>query len=126
MVRRGAVPVAGMASLQRGFVSRTAMAYRDDLIALSARHDALATEVVQKTRELEDSRRLLEQARARAKLPVLRRCVRTWREAFDATWLANGESVAALDNRVRRTLAEQLNAADTSFIERKRLLKKRR
>jgi hypothetical protein len=47
------------------------MAYRDDLAALSARHDALADEVTQKTRELEASRHLLEQARARAKLPVL-------------------------------------------------------
>lgn len=47
------------------------MAYRDDLTALSARHDALAGEVLQKTRELEASRRLLEQAQARAKLPVL-------------------------------------------------------
>jgi len=47
------------------------MAYRDDLTALSARHDALAAEVAQKTRELRESRRLLEQSRARAKLPVL-------------------------------------------------------
>jgi len=47
------------------------MAYRDDLTALAARHDALAGEVEHKTRELEDSRRLLEQARARARLPVL-------------------------------------------------------
>lgn len=47
------------------------MAYRDDVTALSARHDALAAEVAQKTRELEESRRMLEQARARAKLPVL-------------------------------------------------------
>jgi hypothetical protein len=47
------------------------MAYRDDLTALSARHDALATEVAGKTRELEESRRLLDQAQARARLPVL-------------------------------------------------------
>ena len=47
------------------------MAYRDDLTALSARHDALASEVAEKTRELVASRRLLEQARAKAKLPVL-------------------------------------------------------
>jgi hypothetical protein len=47
------------------------MAYRDDLTALAARHDALAGEVDQKTRELEESRRMLDQARARAKLPVL-------------------------------------------------------
>ncbi|HEU4732189.1 MAG TPA: hypothetical protein VFT22_30045 [Kofleriaceae bacterium] len=47
------------------------MAYRDDLIALSARHDALAEEIARKTRELEDAQHLLEQARARARLPVL-------------------------------------------------------
>jgi len=47
------------------------MAYRDDVTALSARHDALAAELAQKTRELEDSRRLLDQAQERARLPVL-------------------------------------------------------
>lgn len=47
------------------------MAYRDDVTALSARHDALAAEVAQKTRELEESSRLLDQARARMRLPVL-------------------------------------------------------
>ena len=47
------------------------MAYRDDLLALSARHDALAGEVAQKTRELEESRRMLEHARAPKPLPML-------------------------------------------------------
>jgi hypothetical protein len=47
------------------------MAYRDDVTALAARHDALAVEVAQKTRELEESHRLLEQARERERLPVL-------------------------------------------------------
>ncbi len=51
------------------------MAYRDDLTALSSRHDALANEVAAKTRELEDVRHLLDEARAqsraRASLPVL-------------------------------------------------------
>jgi hypothetical protein len=47
------------------------MAYRDDLIALTARHDALATEVATKTRELEASQQLLDEARSRARLPVL-------------------------------------------------------
>lgn len=47
------------------------MSYRDDLTALAARHDALAQEVDQKTRELEETRRLLEQAQARSRLPVL-------------------------------------------------------
>jgi hypothetical protein len=56
---------------RHGVVRYDDMAYRDDLTALSARHDALAAEVTQKTRELDDARRLLEQAHARAKLPVL-------------------------------------------------------
>ena len=47
------------------------MPFRDDLTALSARHDALAAEVAHKTRELDESRRLLDQAHARARLPVL-------------------------------------------------------
>jgi hypothetical protein len=47
------------------------MAYRDDLTALSARHDALAAEVARKSRELDEARRLLDQAQAHARLPVL-------------------------------------------------------
>lgn len=46
-------------------------AYRDDVTALSARHDALATEVEHKTRELEQATRLLDEAKARARLPIL-------------------------------------------------------
>jgi hypothetical protein len=45
--------------------------YRSDLDALDARHDALSHELVTKTRELDDATRLLEEARARAKLPIL-------------------------------------------------------
>ncbi|HEY5936426.1 MAG TPA: hypothetical protein VIU61_17365 [Kofleriaceae bacterium] len=47
------------------------MSYRDDVTALAARHDSLATEVAHKTRELEDATRLLEEAQAKARLPVL-------------------------------------------------------
>ncbi|HEU0031491.1 MAG TPA: hypothetical protein VFQ53_12720 [Kofleriaceae bacterium] len=45
--------------------------YRDDLAALAARHDALAAEVATKTRELEATAQLLDDAKARARLPVL-------------------------------------------------------
>jgi len=38
--------------------------------------------------------------------------VKTWREAFDDTWLGNGDSVAALDNWVRRTLADHRGLGD--------------
>lgn len=47
------------------------MSYRDNLTALAARHDALATEVAHKTRELDQASRTLEEAQARARLPVL-------------------------------------------------------
>jgi hypothetical protein len=47
------------------------MSYRDDVDALSARHDALASEVAMKTRERDAARALLDDAKQRAKLPVL-------------------------------------------------------
>ena len=47
------------------------MTYRNDVDALGARHHALESELAAKTRELDDAARLLEEARARAKLPVL-------------------------------------------------------
>lgn len=46
-------------------------AYRNDIDALSARHDSLAHELAQKTKEVNDAARLLEEARTKAKLPVL-------------------------------------------------------
>ncbi len=46
-------------------------AYRDDVDALTARHDALAAEVASKTRELDAAAHLLAEARAKAKLPIL-------------------------------------------------------
>src|SRR5262245_54905875 len=47
------------------------MSYRNDLDALEARHDALASEVATKTKELDAARQLLDEAQQRAKLPVL-------------------------------------------------------
>jgi len=47
------------------------MSYRNDLDALAARHASLDAELAVKTKELEDAARLLEEAKARAKLPVL-------------------------------------------------------
>ena len=47
------------------------MAYRDDVTALAARHTALSQELAEKQREVADTRNLLEQARERARLPVL-------------------------------------------------------
>jgi hypothetical protein len=47
------------------------MSYRDDLDALTARHDALSTEVAQKTKELESATQMLDEAKRRLRLPVL-------------------------------------------------------
>jgi hypothetical protein len=47
------------------------MSYRNDLEALAARHDALAAEVATKTRELDGVSHLLDEAKQRAKLPIL-------------------------------------------------------
>lgn len=47
------------------------MSYRDDVEALAARQADLTREVATKARELADTSRILEDARARARLPVL-------------------------------------------------------
>lgn len=47
------------------------MSYRNDVDALAARHESLASEVATKTRELDSARKLLDEAQAKARLPVL-------------------------------------------------------
>jgi hypothetical protein len=47
------------------------MSYRDDVDALAARHDSLERELADKTRELADAAHVLEEARAKRRLPLL-------------------------------------------------------
>lgn len=47
------------------------MSYRDNVDALAARHAALESELAHKTRELDQTARLLDEAKTRARLPVL-------------------------------------------------------
>ena len=47
------------------------MTYRSDLDALALRHAALEVEVDQRTRELDQAKRLLDEAHVRSRLPVL-------------------------------------------------------
>lgn len=47
------------------------MAYRNDLDALAARHSSLEAEAAQRIAERDDAARLLADARARARLPIL-------------------------------------------------------
>ena len=47
------------------------MSYRNDVDALAARHAALEAEVAEIAKQRDDAKRLLEEARERARLPVL-------------------------------------------------------
>ena len=47
------------------------MTYRDDLVALAARREALERELTHKARELAETEQLLDEARERTRLPVL-------------------------------------------------------
>lgn len=47
------------------------MSYRDDVDALAARHDSLERELATKSRDLADAARVLEEARAQRRLPLL-------------------------------------------------------
>jgi hypothetical protein len=47
------------------------MSYRDDVDALTARHDSLERELADKTQELADAANVLEEARAKRRLPLL-------------------------------------------------------
>lgn len=47
------------------------MTYRSELDALEARHEALAEDVARRTRELEDTKALLDESRAKVRLPIL-------------------------------------------------------
>src|SRR4051812_39030500 len=47
------------------------MSYRDDVTALAARQASLESELSAKTRELDAATRLLDEAKERARLPVL-------------------------------------------------------
>jgi hypothetical protein len=86
------------------------MAYRDDVTALAARHAALADEVARKTRELEQSRQLLEQARERQEATsVLADCAprsardgrSRWIAAGAAALIAGGLGAAAVRHQLR-------------------------
>ena len=72
------------------------MAFRDDLQALQARHEVLATEVTAKQRERDHVRTMLDEAKTRAKLPVLANL--TVAAPCSADW---SQMTPANDERVR-------------------------
>jgi hypothetical protein len=98
------------------------MGYRDDIDALSARRDALETEVRDKTRELAETSQLLDEARDRARLPILdgigvaapctadwnamigddrvRHCGACDRDVYNLSGMSRGEAEALIASRV--------------------------
>jgi hypothetical protein len=98
------------------------MGYRDEIDALSARRDALETEVRDKTRELTETSQLLDEARDRARLPVLdqiqvaaprtadwnamvgddrvRHCGACDRDVYNLSGMTRGEAEALLASRI--------------------------
>jgi hypothetical protein len=98
------------------------MGYRDDIDALSARRDALETEVRDKTRELAETSQLLDEARDRARLPVLddvqvaapctadwnamvgddrvRHCGACDRDVYNLSGMTRGEAEALIASRI--------------------------
>jgi len=126
------------------------MGYRDDIDALSARRDALETEVRDKTRELAETSQLLDEARDRARLPILDEigvaapCTADWnamtgddrvrhcgacdRDVYNLSGMTRGEAEALIASRVgplcvrfyRRTDGTVLTADCPVGVERRR------
>jgi hypothetical protein len=108
--------------------------YRDDVEALEARHQALEQEVTEKTRELDEATRLLEDARAKARLPILeniriaspcnvewssmtgdersRHCGQCNKTVFDLSELTREEAQALIVERAGNLCARYYRRAD--------------
>ncbi|MEO8700876.1 MAG: hypothetical protein ABI867_12585 [Kofleriaceae bacterium] len=114
------------------------MAYRDDLTALAARHATLESEVEQKTRELAESAHMLEEARARTRLPVLdniriaspctarwadmdgddrtRQCAACNKQVFDLSSLTRDEAQALISERAGELCGRYYRRADGTIL----------
>jgi hypothetical protein len=114
------------------------MGYRDDVEALSARHDALADEVAERHRELAATKALLDEAAARANRPVLDSirvaspCPTTWeamvgdervrhcgacdKDVFNLSAMTRDEAEALIAERVGNLCARYYQRADGTII----------
>lgn len=114
------------------------MTYRSDLDALAARQAALESEVARSTRELDDTRRLLDEARARARLPVLdniriaspcradwnemtgdervRACGTCHKQVFNLSALTRDEAEALIVERAGNLCARYYQRADGTIL----------
>ena len=114
------------------------MGYRDDVAALSARHDALAAEVAERNRELAASRVALDEASARARRPILdsirvaapckaswddmvgddrvRHCAGCDKDVFNLSALTRDEAEALIRERVGNLCGRYYQRADGTII----------
>jgi hypothetical protein len=114
------------------------MTYRSDLDALAARQAALETEVADRQRELAQTRQMLDEARARAKLPVLDNirvaapCSADWNQmtgddrarlcgdcnltVYNLSGMTRDEAEALLQSRVGRLCVRYYQRADGTIL----------
>ncbi|HVV83074.1 MAG TPA: hypothetical protein VHE35_08330, partial [Kofleriaceae bacterium] len=97
------------------------MTYRDDIDALEARHAALAGEVAARRRDLDDVGHLLDEAKARRRLPVLDNVsvASPCREAWDRmTGDARVRLCASCDRHVYNLTELSRDEAEALLLER--------
>jgi len=114
------------------------MSYRDDLDALRARHAALDNEVAENVRRRDDVRRMVDEATARAKLPVLANieiaspCKASWdemtgdertrlcglcdRQVFNLSELTRDEAETLIADRAGKLCARYYKRADGTIL----------
>ncbi len=114
------------------------MSYRDDVAALTARHQALAAELAERDRELAASKAILDEATARANRPILdsirvaapckaswddmagddrvRHCAGCDKDVFDLSALTRDEAEALIRERVGNLCGRYYQRADGTII----------
>lgn len=135
MTRRG-MAIARLDRRRRAF--NETMSYRDDLDALRARHAALDNEVAENVRRRDDVRRMVDEATARAKLPVLANieiaspCKASWdemtgdertrlcglcdRQVFNLSELTRDEAETLIADRAGKLCARYYKRADGTIL----------
>jgi hypothetical protein len=114
------------------------MSYRDDLEALRTRQAALDLQVAETTRQRDEVRRMVDEANARAKLPVLanisiaspckaswdamtgddrtRMCAQCNKHVFNLSEMTNAEAEALIAEKAGRLCARYFQRADGTIL----------
>ena len=112
------------------------MSFRDDVDALASRHASLEHELADKTRELADAARILDEARAKCRLPILDNlriaapCSASWdrmlgddrvrhcgdcnKNVYNLSGMTRDEAEALIAGEERRSVRALLSSAPTA------------